>query len=194
MSAIPTIAEFISEELGRSSVEIEVVDPRGPAEVNRRRWRNLAPEERTHLQEELDRARPVNEQLFPPEDIAQIPLSLLPLFIRRVREDLSTARQVWQEAFDRYQEVGRSRTLWYHEKVHLQITAAQKKATLDPRVQEVYRRSYELRLHVDALERAEANLFQERESVWCSCDQVSYPTPKPPALYRSVAYTYGVPD
>jgi hypothetical protein len=133
------------------------------AEVNRRRWRKLSPEERAKLQEELEQARSVNEQPFPSEDIAQIPLSLLPLFIRRVRENLSTARQVWQEASDRYQEVGRSRTLWYHEKEHLQITAAQKKATLDPRVQEAYRRSYELRLRVDALERAETNLFQELE-------------------------------
>ena len=101
MSAIPTIAEFISEQLGRSPVEIETLIREALAEVNRRRWRKLSPEERTHLQEELELARPVNEQLFPPEDIAQIPLSLLPLFIRRVREDLSTARQVWQEAFDR---------------------------------------------------------------------------------------------
>ncbi len=133
------------------------------AEVNRRRWRTLSPDERVELQGDLERARSANEQPFPSEDIAQIPLSLLPLFIRRVREDLATARQVWREAFDRYQELARSRALWYHEKEHLQITAAEKKATLHPRVQEAARGSLDLKQCVDALERAEANLLQELE-------------------------------
>jgi hypothetical protein len=163
MSAIPTIAEVLSEQLGRSPVEIETLIREALAEVNRRRWRKLSPEERAELQEELERARSVNEQPFPSEDIARIPLSLLPLFIRRVREDLATAREVWREAFDRYQELARSRTLWYHEKEHLQITAAEKKATLDPRVQEAAKGSLDLKQRVDALERAEANLLQELE-------------------------------
>jgi hypothetical protein len=161
MSAIPTIAEVLSEQLGRSPLQMESMIREALAEVNRRRWRKLSPEERAHLQEELERARSVHEQPFPPEDIAQIPLPLLPFFIRRVGEDLATARHVWRDAYDRYLELERSCALMFHEKGRLQITVAEKKAGLDPRVQEASKLSRELHERVHALERAETNLLQE---------------------------------
>jgi hypothetical protein len=105
----------------------------------------------------------VEERPFPPEMIAGIPLSLLPFFVRRVREDLSVARSAWQEAFGQYQEFHRSLTLWYHEHERLQITAAEKKAAIDQRVQEASRKSIAFKTKTEALEHAEANLLQELE-------------------------------
>jgi hypothetical protein len=163
MSFVPALAEVIGERIGRSPEEMKHLIQEGLAEAERRRWQALTPEQRAEVHEEMERARSVEERPFPPELIAGIPLSLLPFFVRRVREDLATVRAAWQEAFAQFQEISRTLTLWYHEHERLQITAAEKKAAIDPRVQDASRKSIAYKTKLEALERAEANLLQELE-------------------------------
>ena len=163
MSFVPAIAEVLAERFGCPTAEVESLIREGLAESHRRRWRTLTAEERAQLQGEIERARSVEEQPFPPDTVTRIPLSLLPFFLRRIREDLATARAVWQEAHARHQDTYTARTIWYYEHENLQITVAQKKASLDPRVQDIELQAGEYKRRVEALERAEQNLMQELE-------------------------------
>jgi hypothetical protein len=163
MSLIPTLAEILAERLGRTPNEMQLLLREALAESERRRWQSLTAEERESLNEELERARDADEPPFPPEVITRIPLSMLPFFVRRVRDDLATVRKAWYETFANFNELSRSLTLWYHEHEKLQITAAEKKASVDGRVQDASRKSRALKDKVDALEHAESNLLQELE-------------------------------
>lgn len=105
MSFVPTLAQVLSERLGRSPEEMSILIREGLAEAERRRWQALTPDQRDTLHAELERARSVDKRPFPPELITTIPLTLLPLFVRRVGDDLATARTVWQESFAQYLEL-----------------------------------------------------------------------------------------
>lgn len=157
------IAELLAERCGRDVQEMKQLVVEAFSEMTRRRWATLSPQERQGLEAALERARFHEEPPFPAEVVAHIPLSLLPFFVRRVREDLATARAVWWEAYGRYREIQRTLALWYHEERKLQITAAEKKADIDPRVVEASTESHRLKTIVEGLERAEAHLLEELE-------------------------------
>ena len=157
------MAEILAERFDRDSAEMRTLLREAFAEVSRRRWAAMTPEEKQQIETEIERSRRGDEPPFPAEMVAHIPLSLLPFFVRRTREDLATARAVWSEAYQRYLEVQRTLTLWYHEQEHYQITAAEKKADIDPRVVEADKESRRFKAAVEQLERAESNLLQELE-------------------------------
>ena len=163
MSVMPLFAEVLAERLGRDALEIEGVLHEALAEASRRRWEGLSPAQRADLEAELEAARDADAEPFPASDIVRMPLSLLPAFVRRARNDLAVARRAWQETQGAYQELLRRLTLWFHEEERLQITAAEKKAAIDPRVQAAAITALNMKQRVDALERAEGNLLQELE-------------------------------
>ena len=58
-------------------------------------------------------------------------------------------------------ELSRTLALWHHEQEKLPITA-ERKAELDPRVQQADEKWLALKAQLEALERAETNLLEER--------------------------------
>ncbi len=163
MSIIPMEAEILGERLGRDPKEMESLLREVLTEVSRRRWVAMSADEKQRLHEELERARSVDEEPFPADVAATIPLSMLPFFVRRVRDDLAVARGVWFEAYEGYQELLKKLTLRYYEQEGMQITVADRKAHVDPRVREASAHSLRQKKRLEALERAESNLLHELE-------------------------------
>lgn len=163
MSAIPLMATVLAERLGKDAEGCAQLLREVLAEVSRRRWSALNVDEKAQLHHKLESARPIDEEPFPASVAATIPLSMLPFFVRRIRDDLAVARRAWHDAYESYQNALRGTTLKYHEQKHLQITAAEKKATLDPAVAALGQESRRLKDRVESFERAEANLLHELE-------------------------------
>jgi hypothetical protein len=163
MSFQLVMSEILAERLERSPDEMGVLLKEAFAELSRRRWAALTPQEKEAVQAELENAKLSDQPIFPGEMVAHMPLSMMPFFVRRIREDLATARAAWLDAYQRYLELQKSMTLWYHEEKKYQITAAEKKADVDPRVMEVAAESRRLKSVVEQLERAESNVVQELE-------------------------------
>lgn len=90
-----------------------------------------------------------------------IPLSDLPVAIRRAAHLTACARAEWEMAYGHYRERQRALILYYHRDQGLGITAAEMKADIDPAVVDAAQYSLELKQRVAGFEAAERQLLQE---------------------------------
>jgi hypothetical protein len=72
-----------------------------------------------------------------PEDVANVPLDRLPLFIRVAEEARNKTDSEWFSALQHYNQTRLQLTVYYHEELKLGIRAAEFKANTDPNVVEV---------------------------------------------------------
>lgn len=90
-----------------------------------------------------------------------VPLADLPKWIRITADQKAAISYEWSIAFGNYKERRGSLALYFHREKHLQITAAEMKADIDPHVIEIGDYSWRMKERIVAFENAERQLLQE---------------------------------
>ena len=97
------------------------------------------------------------------EEAHAVPLADLPKWIRITADQKAAFTYEWSVAFGNYKERRGSLALYFHREEHLQITAAEMKADIDPHVIEIGDYSWRMKERIAAFEIAERQLLQELE-------------------------------
>jgi len=95
------------------------------------------------------------------EEAHAVPLADLPKWIRITADQKAAISYEWSVAFGNYKERRGSLALYFHREEHLQITAAEMKADIDPHVIEIGDYSWRMKERIVAFENAERQLLQE---------------------------------